>query len=136
MRATFLTNIKHPNSALITKTTAVPIDVTPVATVSAVKTAVSTSSVKTIKKKTIVTTSQVSFSGLHQGMHSSAVTALQKKLAAYLGLSSSGNVTGYFGAKTEANLIAFQLKKGIIASRTSPGAGLIGPKTNKALGAV
>jgi hypothetical protein len=137
VRAAFLTNIKNPASAKIIKTTAIAVDIAPTTGTSAVKAAANLSaSSGAVKKKVVTAAPSVSFSGLHRGMRSSAVMALQKKLAAYLGLSTSENVTGYFGSKTEANIIAFQLKKGIISLKTSPGAGLVGPKTTKALGAL
>lgn len=137
-RAAFLLDIKHPDVAVIKSTTAIPVDATTTSSVSSVKAAASTPTVSgTVKKKAVVsTTSSASFSGLHQGMRSASVTALQKKLAAYLGLSTDDYVTGYFGAKTQANIIAFQLKKGIISSKNSSAAGLIGPKTTAALGAL
>ncbi len=74
--------------------------------------------------------------GLHQGMRSDDVLELQKRLIVYFGSSASSIATGYFGPKTNDFVIRFQIEKGIISSRTADGAGLIGPKTLKALNAL
>lgn len=41
--------------------------------------------------------------------------------------------TGYFGKVTKEALISFQLDKGLIPSKNSPGAGQVGPKTREIL---
>jgi len=76
-------------------------------------------------------------SGLQEGMRSAGVTALQKKLTAhYRIVQGASSVTGYFGPKTNALVIRFQIEKGIVTSASSYGAGYVGPKTATALNAI
>jgi len=76
-------------------------------------------------------------SGLKLGMRSQDVTRLQQKLAAYFKIAADTSiVTGYFGPKTEALVIKFQLERTLIASRKSAGAGRVGLKTAKELNAL
>ncbi len=76
--------------------------------------------------------------GLHRGQRSTSVQDLQKELLTYFKekIDTENNATGYFGPLTQELVIRFQLDKKIIASRTSPGAGLVGPKTTAALNAL
>jgi len=72
--------------------------------------------------------------GLHRGIRSSAVRNLQLLLTSYFGIPPDGNhVTGYFGPVTEGLVLRFQLKRGVIPTATSPGAGMVGPLTSAAL---
>ena len=76
-------------------------------------------------------------SGLQEGMRSAGVMALQKKLTAYYKIvQDASSVTGYFGPKTNALVIRFQIEKKILTSAASYGAGYVGPKTAAALSAI
>lgn len=73
-------------------------------------------------------------SGLARGQRSDAVLELQKRLTKYFKIEDASSIqTGFFGPKTEELVIKFQLDQKIIETKTSPGAGLVGPKTLKAL---
>lgn len=73
-------------------------------------------------------------SGLSRGQRSDAVLELQTRLAKHFKLADPSSIqTGYFGPKTEKLVIKFQLEQQIIDSEDDPGAGLVGPKTFKAL---
>ena len=90
------------------------------------KTASVTTSVKSIKI----------LSGLTQGMRSDSISELQRRLAKALKTSAdSDHITGYFGPTTKNLLIQYQIQKKIITSKTSPGAGQVGPRTAAALNA-
>jgi hypothetical protein len=70
-----------------------------------------------------VTTSGYTFAkSLTIGSTGADVTALQNLLQV-------SPATGYFGAITKAALIKYQIANGIVASATTGGAGLFGPKT-------
>lgn len=71
-------------------------------------------------------------SSLKRGMRGDQVKALQDWLVEndYL---EKDYATGYFGTMTEAAVIKFQLKKKLITSKVSAGAGLVGPKTRAQL---
>ncbi|MDQ7815322.1 MAG: peptidoglycan-binding protein [Patescibacteria group bacterium] len=73
--------------------------------------------------------------GLHKGMRSADVLELQKTLLTYFrqNIDTTDNATGYFGPMTHELVIRFQLEKKLIATRNSPGAGLVGPKTSSAI---
>ncbi|MBP7005523.1 peptidoglycan-binding protein [Patescibacteria group bacterium] len=71
-------------------------------------------------------------STLKLGEHSDEVHTLQDILIKKNYLSSDLR-TGYFGAMTEKALIAFQKDKKLIATKNSSGAGIVGPKTRRAL---
>ncbi len=72
--------------------------------------------------------------GLSRGQKSAAVLELQTRLAKHFKLEDPTSIqTGYFGPKTEKLVIKFQLEQKIIDSNDAPGAGLVGPKTLKAL---
>lgn len=71
-------------------------------------------------------------STLKLGEHSDEVYTLQDILIKKNYLSSDLR-TGYFGAVTEKALIAFQKDKKLIATKNSSGAGIVGPKTRRAL---
>lgn len=87
-----------------------------------------------VEKKSSSDTSSDLRTGLSRGQRSDAVLELQKRLADYFDLPDPSSIqTGYFGPKTEELLIKFQLEQKIITSETDPGAGLVGPKTLKAL---
>lgn len=75
-------------------------------------------------------------SGLFQGMRSTDVAELQKKLNAHFGTAAELPVTGFFGPMTRAQVLKFQLQKGIIKTNRSAGAGQVGPKTADALNAL
>ena len=84
--------------------------------------------------KTDMPTTGTLRSGLARGQRSDAVLELQKKLAVYFKLSDPASIqTGYFGPKTEELLIKFQIEQQIIKTPNDPGAGMVGPKTLKAL---
>lgn len=68
---------------------------------------------------------------LAQGNKGEHVSDLQRKLKA-AGLYDH-DITGNFGPLTYSALVEFQLQHGIISSRTGWGAGVVGPKTRKAL---
>lgn len=75
--------------------------------------------------------------GLQRGMRAEGVRRAQRRLAKHFNITDESSlVTGYFGPKTEELIIKFQLEKGIITDRTDAGAGLIGPRTAKALNAL
>ena len=140
-RSTFLTNIKNPSAANVAlmQPTTVQVPSTAeekVEVATASKETVKTT--KTVKKAstTSVSTGTAIQKGLHRGMRSEAVTALQEKLAKQYGLATSDYVTGFFGAKTQQLVIKFQLEKGLISSSSSSAAGMIGPRTIKALSAI
>jgi hypothetical protein len=69
---------------------------------------------------------------LKRGMKNDQVKALQLWLASK-GYLDKEYATGYFGQFTEQAVIKVQLERKLISSTTSPGAGLIGPKTRTAL---
>jgi len=138
-RATFLTNIKNPSAANVTlmqTTTVETPSVTDEATT--VKSAKAlTTTAKTVKKATTSTSTGTTIrKGLHRGMKSAAVTALQQKLAAYYHLPIDGHVTGYYGSITQGLVLKFQLEKHVISSASDPGSGLVGPKTSAALNSI
>ena len=62
------------------------------------------------------------------GATGSPVSVLQTFLKT-LGYFTYPQITGYFGSVTKAAVGAFQLHYGIVASATSPGYGMVGPKT-------
>lgn len=66
--------------------------------------------------------------GLALGMRSDNVLLLQKRLHA-AGVLDAEYLTGYFGQKTKEAILSYQVAKKIVAMKTSPGAGLVGPKT-------
>jgi peptidoglycan hydrolase-like protein with peptidoglycan-binding domain len=68
------------------------------------------------------------------GAVGASVRSVQDFLVAQ-GLLNSADTTGFFGPLTKAAVIAFQIKHGIVASPTSPGAGIVGPKTTAAMNA-
>lgn len=59
------------------------------------------------------TTSETTYATLKEGMKSSAVTTMQKKLRE-LGYMTA-NATGYFGSATKKALVSFQDKNGLVA---------------------
>jgi hypothetical protein len=132
-RSTFLKNIKNPSTASVSLM--VPAQVQ-------MPQAPNTGTGKGIEKTTVVKEATVSTGavviqkGLHRGMKSSAVKALQEKLASYYHLSSEEYVTGYFGPKTQQLVIKFQIEKKLISGSTSSAAGLVGPKTAAALNGI
>lgn len=65
---------------------------------------------------------------LKRGMRNAEVLRLQNWLVAN-GYLEADYATGYFGEMTEAAVIKFQQERGLITSKTSNGAGLIGPRT-------
>jgi peptidoglycan hydrolase-like protein with peptidoglycan-binding domain len=66
-------------------------------------------------------------------MRGKGVEAMQRRLAKHYGLDESSLATGYFGPQTRQMVIKFQLEKGLIDSETDEVAGLVGPRTAKAL---
>ena len=87
-----------------------------------------------IAPATAPVTRKLFVAGLKEGMRSSQVTELQKKLAIYFKQKpDASRVTGYFGPMTKQSLIKFQIARGIITAATAPGAGQVGPKTAAAL---
>jgi hypothetical protein len=66
--------------------------------------------------------------GLAFGTRSEHVLLLQKRLNA-AGVLDASYMTGYFGQMTKDAVLAYQLERKIVATRESPGAGLVGPKT-------
>lgn len=71
-------------------------------------------------------------STLKRGDRSDEVYTLQDLLIAKKYLSADVR-TGYFGSMTEKALIAFQKDEHLITGKTSPGAGIVGPRTRHAL---
>lgn len=69
---------------------------------------------------------------LKRGMKNDQVKTLQAWLVSR-GYLQQDNATGYFGQYTEQAVIKVQLERKLISTKTSPGAGLIGPKTRTAL---
>lgn len=88
-------------------------------------------------EKVVVTSKSAKIpTGLTQGMRSASITELQRRLAKALKQSADDNsITGYFGPATKTRLIQYQLQKKIITSKTSPGAGQVGPRTAATLNA-
>jgi len=91
--------------------------------------------VETAPAKLTVTTKRLIPRGLHKGQRSSDVQELQKILLTHFKekIDTQNNATGYFGPLTHELVIKFQLEKKLIATRYSPGAGLVGPKTSAAI---
>ncbi len=126
IRAAFLAELKG-GPKMIAPTVAVP-------AVSLGASASSSKTTKTLKKTKIASTaSSLVHSGLRRGMRSSAVTVLQTALAKHFGSGSGVVITGYFGSITQKFVTTYQLEKGIIPSKSSPAAGLVGPRTAAAL---
>lgn len=69
---------------------------------------------------------------LERGERSEEVQRLQNLLVKK-GLLDQEFATGYFGDHTESAIVSFQQSHHIISKRTSFGAGIVGPKTRKAL---
>ncbi len=76
---------------------------------------------------------------LYPRINDAQVKSLQQMLN-YLGISVSptgpgsfGNETIYYGLKTKTAVAKYQVQKGIVPSLTDSSAGLVGPKTRKAL---
>lgn len=67
-----------------------------------------------------------------RGQRSNEIVEAQKILAAK-GFMDANLATGYYGTITEQAVYAFQLKMKLVTSKSSPGAGQIGPKTRAAL---
>lgn len=91
--------------------------------------------VETTPAKPTATTKRLIPRGLHKGQRSSDVQELQKRLLTHFKekIDTKNNATGYFGPLTYELVIKFQLEKKLIATRYSPGAGLVGPKTSAAI---
>jgi lysophospholipase L1-like esterase/peptidoglycan hydrolase-like protein with peptidoglycan-binding domain len=70
---------------------------------------------------------------LYKNMQSENVRRLQIILASKPEIYPEGLVTGYFGLLTEKAVQAFQLKYGVVNSKTDTGFGVVGPKTRTAL---
>ena len=122
-RTNYLAQVKKstvpPVAPKAAATTPIPAKVAPVTTPTVKKTPVSTTKVQITRT-------------LQRGQSSAEVKALQSALVQQ-GFLSQENATGYFGAITESALIDFQIKRGLVTSRTAAGAGLVGPKTRAAL---
>lgn len=69
---------------------------------------------------------------LKRGMKHAEVKRMQEMLI-QKGYLPADLATGFFGSATEAAIKKFQLKKKLIQSDESPGAGWVGPKTRAAL---
>lgn len=126
-RSAFLAEVKKvraaPQKATVAAPKTVPTPTTPAATIKA----------PSIPKETQKIMLR---SGLFQGMRSTDVTELQKKLNAYFGASDALPTTGFFGPMTRERIIQFQIDKGIIKSSKEAGAGRFGPKTAAVLNAL
>ncbi|HEY4515407.1 MAG TPA: peptidoglycan DD-metalloendopeptidase family protein [Candidatus Paceibacterota bacterium] len=70
---------------------------------------------------------------LAKGSNDPDVVLLQKLLATDKDIYSDGSVTGFYGNKTEAAVIRFQLKYKVISKPTDGGAGRCGAKTRAKL---
>ena len=66
-------------------------------------------------------------------MQSEDVRQLQKLFASNSEIYPEGKITGYFGTLTEKAVQIFQLKYGVLNSRTDIGFGVVGPKTRAKL---
>lgn len=71
--------------------------------------------------------------GLAPGMRSNSVLALQTFLTKRFKLAADAITTGYYGPLTRSYVLKFQLEQKVITGNTSPGAGLVGPKTAAAI---
>ena len=89
-------------------------------------------SLKLIERKVVVKTQLKFTHDLELKDRGEDVARLQNILIKQ-GFLSAGLNTGYFGKQTEAALIKFQIKKGIVISKKASGAGRVGPKTRKIL---
>lgn len=144
-RASFLEKIKDPAKAKVSlmKQEAVQLSLSDEslkketsASSSAAKRPVSKTLSATIAKEPISNNSDAVHSGLHRGMRSDDVKKLQRKLAKHFDIAESDLVTGYFGSRTQSLVVKFQLEKKLISGSSSNAAGVIGPKTIRALNAL
>jgi len=93
-----------------------------------------TTTTETTATATPATTTTIVFTEkLYVGVRSEQVTQLQTFLAKYPDIYPEGKVTGYFWTATYNAVGKFQLKYGIVASSSSAGYGIVGPKTRDKL---
>lgn len=112
---------------------AAPVATTPAPVATPVAAPASESAPKSVAKTALPPTGSVP-KGLQRGMRSEGVRQAQIRLARYYKIADESSLTtGYFGPMTEGYVIKFQLEKALIDSKDDPAAGLIGPKTAKAL---
>lgn len=91
--------------------------------------------VETITNTTTITNNQtINFTEkMYIGVRSDQVKQLQTLLAKYPDIYPEGKITGYFWTATYKAVGRFQIKYGIVASSTSAGYGVVGPKTREKL---
>jgi len=78
-------------------------------------------------------TSAIFTKPLSLGMTSNDVRRLQTLLATKPEIYPEGLITGYFGSLTKKAVQSFQLKYGVVSSKSDSGFGLVGPKTRMKL---
>lgn len=71
--------------------------------------------------------------GLDMGATGNDVRSLQEALASMPDIYPKGTISGFYGALTKEAVGRFQMKYGLVSSRTDSGYGYVGPKTRAKL---
>ncbi|MCC7357050.1 hypothetical protein IT408_00910 [Candidatus Uhrbacteria bacterium] len=137
-RLAFIEGIKLISKAVSTKTAFIATLAVPAADSGKIEERVSAPAVTPVIVKTAISAKDTPKKTIHiprglvRGMRGDHVSALQAFLASYFHIEDASSIqTGYFGSKTKAYLIRYQMEKGIITNEHSPGAGQVGPRTEE-----